>query len=434
MNRSVYVRAMDLIEKDSRTVMTMKIIRSIFRPHPAYLYLEPFFGCNFKCPFCFYLPDQNVKTMQLEPAIIEKLLPVIENVRHVHITGLGEPFLNPHLLDYLKLLREKNKSYYINTNGSLIQESHLEVMANSRCELSISIDAGDRRTYQKVRHPAKWDVVMATLSRVQEMKAGLANAYPRVYATVTINMLNLESLVKLPALCRAKCIEAVRLSWTILPKSYARYCVFDHQEKATRIIRSVVKKLNDMGVAVKNSAEFDTHDHTCWDLTGFTYVGSDGAVTACPNRWIHLGSLHENTFEDIWNGMPHRKIGFGVFNGNPEDSCKTCRLIRRINYRTDKHNFFRQEETDEIFLREKSKPVEKLPSLNGLDREFQKGVMALFNKNLQQGIDIFLQLEKRFPDFFEIKNNLAVAYAYLGNKEKSLQLQQQIEQMPHFER
>lgn len=412
----------------------MKIIRTIFRPHPSYLYVEPFFGCNFNCPFCFYQPDQRVENMQLDPAIIEKLKPVIEKVRHIHITGLGEPFLNPHLPAFLALFREKNKSYYINTNGSLIQDAHLKVMATSRCQLSFSLDAGDRQTYQKVRHPDNWETIMTTLRRIQAIKTKLGSAYPHVYATVSINALNLDSLVALPALCREMGVEAVRLSWTILPRNHARYSVFNHQEKAARIVRRVEKQLREMGVSVKNSAVFDAHEHHCWDLTGFTFVGADGAVTACPSRWIRLGSLLENSFEDIWNGMPHRKIGFGVFNGKPQACCKTCRLIRPINYRTDEHNFFRQEETNEIIIHEKTKPIKKLPVLAGLDREFHEGVSALFNKNLHRGIEIFLQLEKRYPEFYEIKNNLAVAYAYLGNKEKSFTCQAQIRQMPHIVR
>ena len=77
--------------------------------------------------------------------------------------------------------------------------------------------------------------------------------------------------------------------------------------------------------------------------------------------------------------------------------------------------------------------MKTLPSLHGLDREFQEGVLALFNKNTENAVKIFLKLEKRFPDFYEIKNNLAVAYSYLGNKEKSLDIKRQIKEMPHIE-
>ncbi len=337
--------------------------------------------------------------MRLDPVVFEKLKPVVDKVNHIHITGLGEPFLNPHLLAFLRYFREKGKSYYINTNGSLVQDSHLKVMATSRCQLSISLDAGDKETYQKVRHPKSWDTVMATLAKVRAVKKDLGSPYPHVYAQLNINRLNLKSLLKLPILCKEMGIEAVRLSWTILPRSYSQHSVFHHQTEAEGVVQTVVKTLHETGIQVKNGAVFDAHDHRCWDLTGFTFVGANGAVASCCSRWVGIGNLFENSFEDIWNGMPHRKIGFGVFNGNPEPSCKTCRLIRPINYRTDEHNFLRQDETNEIFVREKTKQMKKLPSLDGLDRNFQQGVAALFNKNIEKGMAIFLNLEKRFPDF-----------------------------------
>jgi MoaA/NifB/PqqE/SkfB family radical SAM enzyme len=371
--------------------------------------------------------------MKLDPAVFEKLKPVIERVTHIHITGLGEPFLTPHLLDYLKLFREKNKSYYINTNGSLIQDAHLEVMTTSRCQLSISLDAGDKETYQKVRHPKNWDTIMATLAKIQGAKKDLGTPYPHVYVQFNINQLNVKSLLKLPDLCREMGIDAVRFSWTILPRSHAQLSVFHHQGEVERILQTVVKELHEAGVHVKNGAVFDVPDHNCWDLTGLTFVGANGTVATCSSRWVGIGSLLKNSFEDIWNGMPHRKIGFGVFNNKPEPSCKTCRLIRPINYRTDEYNFLRHEETNDIFLHEKTKQMKTLPSLHGLDRDFQEGVLALFNKNIEKAVAIFLKLEKRFPDFYEIKNNLAVAFAYLGNKEKSLDIERQIKEMPHIE-
>ena len=91
----------------------MKVIRQIFRPEPKVLYLEPVFGCNYRCFFCIHGNGRHIVPTLLDRALFEKLKPLIESVKHVHITGLGEPLLNAHLLDYLAYLREKNKSYYI---------------------------------------------------------------------------------------------------------------------------------------------------------------------------------------------------------------------------------------------------------------------------------------------------------------------------------
>lgn len=113
---------------------------------------------------------------------------------------------------------------------------------------------------------------MTTLAKIKAAKRDSGSPFPYVSAQFNLNRLNLKSLLKLPSLCRESGIEAVRFSWTILPQGYARYCVFNHQAEAEGIIQSVVKELDKMGVQVKNSAEFDVHEHTCWDLTGFTFI------------------------------------------------------------------------------------------------------------------------------------------------------------------
>jgi hypothetical protein len=83
---------------------------------------------------------------------------------------------------------------------------------------------------------------------------------------------------------------------------------------------------------------------------------------------------------------------------------------------------------------EKTHRLEKLPSLKGLDASFDTGVAALLGGRYQKAIDIFSALDARFPDFFEIKNNLAVAHAYLGNIETYRAVLKALIKIPHHEK
>lgn len=189
----------------------MKIIREIFRPLPRILYLEPFFGCNFKCLFCIHGRGYQTRSAQLDPPTFERLKPLIEHVSHIHMTGLGEPFLNPYLSDYLSYFRAKGKSYYINTNGSLLEESHIDLMTTSPSELSVSLDAGDRETYEKVRCGGVWDRVVSRVKKVSQIRARRGGHHPLLYLSFHINALNLLSLKRVPELARELGIDAVKL-------------------------------------------------------------------------------------------------------------------------------------------------------------------------------------------------------------------------------
>ena len=409
----------------------MKVISQIFRPEPQVLYLEPFFGCNYNCFFCIHGSGRKIQPVQLDPHLFGKLKPVIEKVNHIHMTGLGEPFLNPHLLDYLSYFRERGKSYYLNTNGSLIKDAHIDLMTTSRSELSVSLDAGDRETYEKMRHKSNWGNVMSRLSRVSQVKAERKSPYPLLYLTFHINALNLMGLKQVPGLARELGVEAVKFSWTILPEGYKAHSIFRHQDAANQVLHHVSAQLQGAGIHVTTEALFGKHVRGCWNHGNMTFVGANGAVAACCSRWVAIGQLRENSFQDIWNGMPRRQIALAVLNGAPEGLCRHCPQVLGVNYEANEEDYLKSEDLDTNIVAEKTKNIGKLPSLEGLDAGFRFGVTALAEGNLQGAVSTLSALETRFPDYFEIKNNLAVAFFYLGNREKCMEILGTIKRVPH---
>jgi MoaA/NifB/PqqE/SkfB family radical SAM enzyme len=413
----------------------MKIIREIFRPLPKALYLEPFFGCNYKCPFCIHGLGHQIRNAQLDLIAFERLKPVIEQVSHVHITGLGEPFLNPHLPDYLSYFREKGKSYYINTNGSLLEDAHIDLMtASAGSELSVSLDAGDKETYEKIRCGGAWDRVLSRVKRVSQIKIDRRSSYPRLYLTFHINALNLMSLKTVPKLASEMGIEAVKLSWTRLPEAFRSHSIFRDQEQVNDVVHGVCKQLSDEGIQVRNEAVFRKHARACWHFSEMTFISANGAVAACCNRWITIGNIHDNRFEDIWNGIPRRKIALGILNGSPEPACANCQQIVGADYEQNEEDFLKPSDLDSAILAEKTRGVGKLPSLDGLDDAFHTGVSAFLGGDLQAAVSVFSVLDTMFPDFFEIKNNLAAAHYYLGNVENCGELLHMITKIPHNKR
>ena len=412
----------------------MKVIRQIFRPDPKVLYLEPVFGCNYRCFFCIHGSGRHITTAQIDPALFEKLKPLIESVEHIHITGLGEPLLNSYLLDYLAYLREKDKSYYINTNGSLITGAHADLLTTSKSELSISLDAGDSQTYREMRSGGSWQRVIAGLKRVSQIRAARGSPYPLLYLTFHINALNLMSLQKVPELARELGIDAVKFSWTILPEADGTHSIFGHQDRVADILKGVCAQLRNNGIQVRNGAVFDRHLRGCWNFSEMAFVGANGSVAACCSRWLTVGHLDDNCFQDIWNGMPSRTLALAILNGRPQGACAGCPQIRGADYARNQNDFLKPGDLDEKVRMEKSKCIGKLPCLQGLDAAFGSGVAALLDGDFHGAADIFNTLDTRFPDFFEIKNNLAVAHAYLGNFEQYREVLHALIKIPHNEK
>ena len=84
-------------------------------------------------------------------------------------------------------------------------------------------------------------------------------------------------------------------------------------------------------------------------------------------------------------------------------------------------------------LAQKRRVAEKLPPLGNLETEFSAGFEALTGKGGNSGIalEILGALAERYPDYYEIRNNLAVAYFQNGQPEKARELLAGIHSIPH---
>lgn len=397
------------------------------------LYLEPVFGCNYRCFFCVHGHDHGIKPVQLTPAVFERIKPVVDQAAHIHLTGLGEPFLNTHIEDYMSYFREKGKKYYINTNGALIQNSHIELLLTSFSELSISLDAADKDTYGRMRHPGSWEKVVRTIKRVSDLKESRSSRFPLLYLALNINWLNLPSLKYLPELCSDLRIDSVKLAWTILPETHKHLSPYEDMRKASEMIRPVASALRHKGISIRDEVLFQPHKRGCWNFTGFAFVGGNGMVTACCDRWLAVGDLAVNSFEEIWNGLPHRRIFFGVFNNLPVESCMGCRQFQVVDYVKNPNAFVQDESTAKAILAQKRCTMEKLPSIGNLEKEFRSGFEALTggNNGCESALDIYTALARQYPDYYEIKNNLAAACLANGQPGKCRELFANIQSIPH---
>ena len=77
---------------------------------------------------------------------------------------------------------------------------------------------------------------------------------------------------------------------------------------------------------------FQPHRRGCWDLAGMAFLGANGSIAACCNRWPAIGDLTVNSFEEIWNGPLQRRIFFGALNQLPVASCAGCRQLQVVEY------------------------------------------------------------------------------------------------------
>src|SRR5438105_3251047 len=132
--------------------------------------LEAFFEvsarCNIRCEMCAINYDARYKARSgrppfFEPNLFSQLRPIFPTLLRGYLFGLGEPTLNPHLVDYVRELSSAGAEVWFNTNGTRIDEELAERLAIAGADrITVSIDGATAATYEKIRRGARFEHVM----------------------------------------------------------------------------------------------------------------------------------------------------------------------------------------------------------------------------------------------------------------------------------
>jgi len=132
-------------------------------------------SCNLQCPTCrsFFMNFTNGKIYEnklIWANHIVKLLDGFDKPTTIAISGNGDPFASLIYRPLLMSTKSNDKHRYrIMTNGLLLKKLLTKTSVYSNItEYSISIDAGDAETYEKVRLRGKWNNLLENLNSLKE--------------------------------------------------------------------------------------------------------------------------------------------------------------------------------------------------------------------------------------------------------------------------
>ena len=128
--------------------------------------------CNVACVFCY--GDHQIMTkdyIKQEP-LLQTMKDAGEiGIRSIAIIGDGEPTMNPHFYEALRVGKESGLSLATSTNGVLLNsDEKLETILDT-CEwMRFCLGAGSREGYQKVHQKDYFDKVVSNVERLVQLK------------------------------------------------------------------------------------------------------------------------------------------------------------------------------------------------------------------------------------------------------------------------
>jgi MoaA/NifB/PqqE/SkfB family radical SAM enzyme len=165
-----------------RSVIELKTGASRIKARPLKLTIDSTNVCQLRCPLCptgLQVHDRDNGHASLQ--MLEKLLDEVgDYVFFIDFFNWGEPLLNTHLEDFIRLANVRNVLCTISTNLSLpLTEERIERLVTSGLrEMIVSLDGASSDTYQTYRRRGNFDLVCDNMRRIVDAKRRLGVTSP----------------------------------------------------------------------------------------------------------------------------------------------------------------------------------------------------------------------------------------------------------------
>ena len=307
-------------------VETGFLLSSLFRKvivfgRPWSASIEPTTSCNLRCPECptgmqsLTRPKGNM-SLEVFSAVLDKLAP---ELFYLTLYFQGEPLLNQHFTEMIKLARNRGIFVATSTNGHFLDERNVEkIIQSGLSHLIISIDGLDQETYEKYRVNGKLQTVTDGIKRLVEAKKSARTSSPIIELQFLVMSHNEHQMKQMRKFASETGVD--RLSF----KSVQVY----NFDNAKSIIPTVKKKSRYRQLPDNQWIPAGKIRNRCRRIWSSLVITWDGKVVPCcydKNADHQSGNLLEDSLPAIWKNHIYSSFRSKVISHRADiDICRNC--------------------------------------------------------------------------------------------------------------
>jgi radical SAM protein with 4Fe4S-binding SPASM domain len=339
--------------------------------------------CQLRCIMCHFAHPQFVEnrtTMGRE--LLEKVADdLFPRAHDVVLSSSAEPLMAPELPRALELCREHGvPNFHFSTNGISLTEKIVDKVIEVQMPLiTISIDAGEKEVFERIRTPAKWDRVISRFDLINERKRALGSKFPEISATAVLMRSNIRTIPALVRLMHEKGVRymnfvhmAVIGGMGMEPES-----LLSEPQLCNEVMREVQRTADEVGMQIVRPIDLSEHDaqqadgdvpesdegggnalmpdegaaisvdqyldhknrefllkaksgkrhnRPCYFPWYYIHVNPEGTVFPCGSWWEHtvFGDFRTQDFEEIWTGPQFTELRRQLYHHELRPTCANC--------------------------------------------------------------------------------------------------------------
>jgi MoaA/NifB/PqqE/SkfB family radical SAM enzyme len=291
---------------------------------PVTVDIDPSNRCNYDCKFCnaYDMIESSGKDMPIDHMI--KLADFLKEwgVNSACIAGGGEPYMNKGMNGLLERMHENGLQNGVITNGSLLTDKDISVMAETCLWVGFSMDSSNKETYNNVKG-INGDVFNKVIENIRKLVKATADKKCTIgykYLLMPENQGEIYDAIKLAKDIGVRDFHLRPVGWDNLTKTEGKA---DYNYDFDLINKQIEEgqKLETAGFRVfgirhKFNADFTrkVNFKRCWAIPILPTFGADGNVHTCFDMrgredlilCRHIPDVSE--ILNVWNTEYHRKM------------------------------------------------------------------------------------------------------------------------------
>jgi putative metalloenzyme radical SAM/SPASM domain maturase len=186
------------------------------------------------------------------------LLPSFPQLDSLNLSGYGEPFLNPHLIDMILLARKwlaPLSRIELTSNGTILDHNLArDVIKAGLDSITISIDSLDPAQFQAIRQGADLNMVTRCLEKLLELRKKVEGKSFLVSISVVAMERNIQELPPLVQFAADLHVDEIWINNVLPPtEEIAREVLYDsHSDEVLELFGRVKEKFYQLGVDPKS--------------------------------------------------------------------------------------------------------------------------------------------------------------------------------------
>lgn len=291
-------------------------------------------ACNLRCPQCFNNLDGHKTGFFSKKLWNEKIRPILNQVKDIHLVGIGEPLLCKDFFYFVESSVMNNVKVHTTSNLQLVDDAMAEKIVKSGIsELSFSCDGATKEVYEKIRVNGSFDKLKESLQLINKYKEKYNSSTPKLILNFGAIKSNINELPQIVYFAKDYNVDLIIAYHDIIyRKELKDESLFNCQELSDKkfIEAYEIAKKIDINIFIPGlfsaPIQYNSKQIYCAYPFGHLWVYSDGRIGPCcmdfPDRYI-LGDIKKSTFEEIWNQLPILKLRKELIV-NPSYTCRYC--------------------------------------------------------------------------------------------------------------